>query len=179
MKALTRCFIGRLIPKLWPEIKKIVEMEIPITEELTPCVVNSTLLRIVSVAAGSAFVGPELSHKEEWISASIGYTVDVMGAAHTLKWWPASIRGIAAKFDKLVIRSQEHRDAIKRFLGPVIVERKANAKRAGYQKPDDMLQWMIDKSEEFGIHGDEEMATVQLGVGLVSIHSTTITSTQV
>jgi cytochrome P450 len=130
------------------------------------------------MAAGSAFVGNELCYRNEWIDASIGYTVDVMGAGRSLKAWPARFRGIAAKFDPLVRRSQEHRDAIKKFLGPVITERKANAGKPGWEKPDDMLQWMIEKSGDFGIHDDEYMATVQLGVGLVSIHSTTITCTQ-
>jgi hypothetical protein len=130
------------------------------------------------MAAGSAFIGSELCYNEEWIKASIGYTVDVFGAAYSLKYWPKSIRGFMARFDPLVIKSQQHRDAIKKFLGPVVKERKANVDRPGYQKPDDMLQWMIDKSEDFGVNGDEEMAAVQLGVGLVSIHSTTITTTQ-
>jgi hypothetical protein len=130
------------------------------------------------MAAGSAFIGPDLCYDEEWIRASIGYTVDVMGAARSLKVWPVMIRGFMARFDPLVIRSQQHRDAVKKFLGPVVKERKANAHRAGYTQPDDMLQWMIDKADDFGVKGDEEMATIQLGVGLVSIHSTTMTSTQ-
>ena len=78
--------------------------------------------------------------------------------------------------EKQMKRSVQHREDIKKFLGPVIRERREAAQRSGYRKPDYMLQWML---EEFGIYGDEDMACVQLGVGMVSIHSTSLITVQV
>jgi hypothetical protein len=170
--------LGRIIPQFWPEIQKAVSMYLPPTDDWTSYKINDQLTKIVAIVAGSVFIGPDLCYRDEWITASVGYTVDVMTAATALKRFPAWLRPFAALFEPKIKRSQQYREDIKKFLGPVVRERKAAANRSGYEKPWDMLQWMIDKSEEFGIYDDEEMATIQLGVGLVSIHSTSFTALQ-
>ncbi|KAF1815691.1 cytochrome P450 [Eremomyces bilateralis CBS 781.70] len=168
----------RIIPRVAIEVARTIDNELPATDSWTAHNIYDKLLRIVAISAGSAFLGPESCHSEEWIQSAVGYTIDVVTGAVILKLFPSFLRPLAAKFVPAIKRVDRHRAGISRMMVPIIRERKEKANTPGYEKPDDMLQWMLDKAPEYGIENDEEMAYVQLGVGLVSIHSTTSTATQ-
>ncbi|CAH0014441.1 unnamed protein product [Clonostachys rhizophaga] len=63
------------------------------------------------------------------------------------------------------------------FLQPVVTQRKKAQAAEGddYQKPDDILQWIID-SQKFG-QDDKNLAKLQLPLSFGAIHTTTLAAT--
>jgi len=170
--------LGRIIPRLWEEVEKAIPMYLPKTDDWTTVKLQEKLQPIVAIVAGSAFIGNELCYTQEWIKPAIGYTVDVMGAAMEMKVFPSFLRAYVAPYLPRIRRAQQYRVNIRRWLGPIIEVRRKAENEPGHSKPDDMLQWMLEKREDFNIKTDEDMAAIQLGVALVSIHSTSRTTTQ-
>lgn len=63
-------------------------------------------------------------------------------------------------------------------MRPIIAARKkAEEDDDGYEKPDDMLQWLIDDQSKFGEKVVEEVAHFQLGVNFAALHNTTTATT--
>jgi cytochrome P450 len=84
-------------------------------------------------------------------------------------------RPIGQYFIPELKRVFEHRKKAREFLKPVIEERR-RLMREGLEVPDDMLQWMLAKSEQFGLT-DDDMSELQLNLSLAAIHTTTMTLT--
>jgi cytochrome P450 len=132
------------------------------------------ILRIVAIVSGSIFLGPELCRREEYVHSSITYTVDLFGAVGKLKQWKKWLRPIGQYFVPQLRSVAEHRKKARNFLAPVIKKRRALMKEGG-QMPDDMLQWMLNKSDEYKLH-DNDLSQIQLDLSMASIHTTTVTS---
>ena len=169
---------AHLNPTIYNEVVEAMRLELPQTADWTEVNINSKLLRIVAMASGRIFVGPELCRDEAYLDASINYTVDLMTAVHILQFTPPWLRPIVARFlpqvKKLHRRIQEADD----FLRPVVAARRREAaENPDYQKPDDMLQWIIDSQQKFGAKDDKELAKNQLGISFAAIHTTTLTTT--
>lgn len=62
------------------------------------------------------------------------------------------------------------------FLGPIVEERRLLAKE-GKPLPDDMLQWMIEKTTKHGITDIEHISAMQLLLTFAAIHTTTLSAT--
>lgn len=120
-------------------------------------------------------MGPELCRKEEYIHASINYTVDLFHAISELKKWSPWTRFIGQYFVPELKTVFEHRKKAKQFLAPIIHERRQLMAR-GEELPDDMLQWMLNKSTAEDL-SDADLAKLQLGLSLAAIHTTTLTTT--
>jgi cytochrome P450 len=76
-----------------------------------------------------------------------------------------------------VIKLARHEEEFKNILKPIITaRRKAEKEEAGYEKPDDMLQWLMD-DQKYGTRDDREQAKLQLGITFAAIHTTTLTAT--
>lgn len=154
-----------------------MRQELPQTADWSEVNINQKLLRIVAMASGRVFVGPELCRDEAYLDAAINYTVDLMTAVHIINFTPVWLRPIVASFlpqiKKLKVRVREADD----FLRPVVAGRRKAAEDPDYQKPDDMLQWIIDSQQKFGEKDDKELAKNQLGVSFAAIHTTTLTTT--
>ncbi|GJC82663.1 cytochrome P450 monooxygenase ATR2 [Colletotrichum liriopes] len=63
------------------------------------------------------------------------------------------------------------------FLRPVVEARRKAAEGSNYQKPDDMLQWMMESQKKFGQKEDRELARYELAISAAAIHTTTVTIT--
>lgn len=156
---------------------RTVDGELGPCEEWTRTPVYQKLLRIVAIVSGHIFLGPELCRREEYLYASINYTVDVFVAVRKLKAWHYLLRPIGRFFVPELKKITEHRERARAFLLPIIRERKA-AMEKGAEVPDDMLQWMINKAGGFNT-SDEELADTQLTLSLAAIHTTTMTATDI
>jgi cytochrome P450 len=132
---------------------------------------------MVAIISGNIFLGPELCRREEWVNSSITYTVDLFTAIGKLKQWKPWTRPIGQYFIPELKSVHEHRKKAREFLAPIIKERRELMKM-GEQLPDDMLQWMLNKSAEYNLN-DEDMSEIQLNLSLASIHTTTVTTTLV
>lgn len=153
-----------------------VKTELPPCDDWTPVVINERLLRIVAIVSGHIFLGPDLCRREEYLHASINYTVDVFAAVRALKKWPSIIRPIARYFTPQLKGIRDHEERAKQFLIPIIQQRKELMK-TGQEVPDDMLQWTLNKSESFNAQEDAKIATLQLTLSMAAIHTTTMTAT--
>lgn len=149
--------------------------ELPIGADWTEININKKLLRIVAKVSGRIFIGPELCHAEEYIDASINYTVEVMNAVrdiNSMKWF----RDLRAPYLPSVKRIDARVEQALKFLEPVVAERlEAERNDPEYKKPDDMLQWLMDGQK--GKADVEEIARLQLGLSFAAIHTTTLTTT--
>lgn len=132
------------------------------------------------IVSGHIFLSPDLCRREEYLHASIDFTVDVFAAVRALKRWPAFLRPLAARwFIPQLARLQNHREKAAKFLVPVIRERREAMRRAETEMPDDMLQWMLDKADEYGVGDEKQMSEMQLTLSLAAIHTTSTTATHV
>ncbi len=151
-----------------------VTAEFPSSADWTPVRINDVLLRVVAIVSGHAFVGPELCHREEYLTSAIDFTTDIVMAVPVLKRWPRWLRPLANYLEPQVEKVREHRRSMKRFLAPAIEKRRA-AKRNGEDMPQDTLQWMIDNAEAKGITSATDLTNMQLLLTMAATHTTTLT----
>ncbi|OHF04561.1 ent-kaurene oxidase [Colletotrichum orchidophilum] len=174
---LTR-HIPLLTQELSGEVQRSIHEALGSNAQYTEVNVFPKLLRVVAIVSGLAFVGSDMYRQEEYITNSITFTVDLFGAIAKLKAWPnwGPVRAIAARFIAPVKRLHIHRQKAYDYFIPRIQERrKATAGQEAGEKPKDMLQWMINKADKFGIKNDEEIAMILILLGVAAIHTTTLT----
>lgn len=172
--------IPNLTGPLFHEVQRAVHETLGKNTEYAEVVIFQKLLPIVAIVSGLAFVGPSMYRREEYLHNSIMFTVDLFQAVSQLKRWPnfGPVRWIAAKFIPQVKKLGEHRQKAYSFLIPLVQERRAaTAGKKSEEKPKDMLQWLLDKSEKFEVRNDQEIAMVLILLGVAAIHTTTMTMT--
>ncbi|KAI8188503.1 Cytochrome P450 monooxygenase ATR2 [Colletotrichum sp. SAR 10_66] len=161
------------------EVTHAIDAELPPCKDWTEVPINNKLFRIVAMASGRVFVGPELCRNEAYLDTAINYTVDMVNAVLGVMGLPAWRRRFSSRrlpeVKKLFQRFKEAED----FLGPVVTARRDAMAKADYEKPDDMLQWLIDAQDKSknGSRNDAELAIWQLGASFTAIHTTTATAT--
>jgi choline dehydrogenase len=158
------------------EVDRALSTELPECEDWTAVNIHQKLLRIIAMVSGSVFLGPELCQREEYLYASIMYTVDFFEAVRALKKWSYGTRWLARYIIPQLSRIQDHEQKAKKFLTEIIKDRTKKMAK-GEPVPDDMLQWMMNKADKFGARDDMEMARNQLLLSMASIHTTTMVST--
>lgn len=159
------------------EVSRTVSDEFGHCEDWMEINVSQKLLRIVAIVSGRVFLGPDLCRREEYLHASIDFTVDLFIAIAALKRWPGPLRIVAKYWIPQVKTVSEHRRRVHEFLVPILRQRRAlRAERK--ETPEDMLQWLLAKSDKFNVRTDEELAETQLILGMAAIHTTTMTATQ-
>lgn len=161
------------------EVDRSVKADMPSCEDWTEVKIFMTLSRIVARVSGYIFVGPELYENEEYLDLALSYTMDALGAVRAIKEWHPFLRPFVSRFLPEVRRSNQQVARMQRWLTPVMNARRKAASKPGYQKPDDMLQWMLDKQAKLGNPGDKYMARVQLSLAMAAIHTTSMTATHV
>lgn len=152
-------------------------MEIPLTEDWTEVNIHKKLLRMVAMVSGRVFVGPELCRDEQYIDVAINYTTDLMIAQRVVQMLKPWQRFFLASRLPYITKLQKRIVEADAFLRPVVTTRRQKESQPGYEKPDDMLQWLMDGQEKFGGKDDKQMAKFQLGISFAAIHTTTLTAT--
>lgn len=171
-------FIARINPGLEKAAAEAIESELPSCEDWTGINFNAVMLRVVAIVSGYIFIGPDLCRREEYLHASIRYTIDAFSGIRQLKTWRKWLRPVVASWIPEIRKIRDHKERAKKFLVPVIQARKKAMLMEGYQAPDDMLQWMINKADKFEeIQTDEDLAVLQLALSMAAIHTTTTTIT--
>lgn len=168
----------RLNPSIAEEVQDSISRELPPCDDWTLVNINRKLLRIVALVSGRVFIGTELSRSEEYLDAAINYTIELMEARQALErvrpWMRPFIGSRLPEVKKLDQRLVQADN----FIRPIVAARK---QMQVHDKPDDMLQWMMDGDEKgkFKQHTTERMARMQLSLSFAAIHTTTLTSTNV
>ncbi|KAI9146717.1 Cytochrome P450 monooxygenase ATR2 [Paramyrothecium foliicola] len=169
--------LPRLNPIVAGEVAEIVRSEFPHSSDWTEVKIMEKILRIVAMAVGRISVGPGLCRQEDYVSASINYTVDLMEAVRVVSETTPWLRPFLASRTPEVKKVKQYSKEVERILKPVITARREAANNPDYQKPDDILQWVIDAPSNFERRDDSELAQVQLSVSFAAIHTTTVTAT--
>jgi hypothetical protein len=132
------------------------------------------LLKIIARISNRVFLGERVCRNEEWLRASIKYSENVTKTVMTLRMLPPVLHPIVAMFLPSVWEVQSNLKTAKKILVPIINARREEEKGApGYQKPTDLLQWMMDAANEYDGQPDK-LAHRQLIMSLASVHTTTM-----
>lgn len=166
-------------PVVAEEVDQCFREELPPCKDFTPVNINSKLLRIVAKVSGRIFIGPELCRSEEYIDAAINYTIDIMTAQRAITMLSPWKRMFKASSLPEVKALHARERAAKDYLRPIIKQRERAAREdPDYQKPDDLLQWVLDDGQiKYGQQGEQELAGIQLGLTFAAIHTTSMTTT--
>jgi ent-kaurene oxidase len=98
------------------------------------------------------FVGLQLCRSEDWLSNSHAYPMSAIALGRALWKYPACLRHVVHPFMKETAALNKAKQAISDQLLPVIA-----ARRYGNfdEKPNDMLQWMLDTAKGPDAQDDE------------------------
>jgi cytochrome P450 len=166
----------RLNPSIADEVKESLSKEFPRCDDWTPININSKLLRIVALVSGRVFIGTELSRSEEYLDAAIHYTVELMNARQAVdRMRPWKRPFLANRLPEVKTLNQRLKEAEK-FIRPII---DARQRMADNEKPDDMLQWLMDSLSQGKFKQDTyaQLSDAQLAITFAAIHTTTLTAT--
>ncbi|KAI9154759.1 Ent-kaurene oxidase-like protein [Paramyrothecium foliicola] len=166
--------LNQLISK---NVKDAMRLELPQTKNWTEINIHNKLLRIVAMASGHIFVGSDMCRNEQYLYAIINYTLDVTTGAYTIGYIPKLLRPWIGKWLPQITKIDRHRKELKEILQPTISARKKASEDPDYQKPEDLLQWLIDAPEQVvGKLSNLRIARYQLEAARVSVHTTTLTA---
>ncbi|KAL4767273.1 cytochrome P450 [Aspergillus nidulans var. acristatus] len=171
---------ANLLPDLGKEVVYALQSELDGCDDWTPRTVYPTILRVVALVTGRAFVGPELNRNEEWISTSSSFMTDIYRGGARLREYSHFMRPLAARFLVPEIRRVwRHQATARRLLVPVMNERwRRQRSTAEYTRPNDMIQWLMDnnarekKPRSFG-----QLAELHLLVCFAALHTSTLAIT--
>lgn len=169
---------GRMNSIVRREVDTCVEKYLPECDHWTEVSVYKTLVDIIAQVSGRVFVGSELCENPEYLDSAINYTVDLIDAVTAVKKLRPWLRPFLASRTPEICRLRQREKRATEFLQPVIQQRQAAAKDPDWQKPDDMTQWMLDRSTGDNIPV-ERYAKEQLGLIFAAIHTTSLTATNI
>lgn len=137
-------------------------------------VLYEKLLTMAAIISGSVFIGKEHCRDPLYINQSIMYTVIVHTAKEKLQKWSPALRWLAARFFVPELsQAHDYREATKRFLIPIIQERRRLIASGG-PAPQDMVTWMLAKADEWRLD-DDELALTEIQLSIAAIHTSSMT----
>lgn len=166
---------ARLNPIILHEVTEAFQAELPQSTNWSQVNISSKLVRIVAKTSGRIFVGPDLCGDETYLDAAVNYTLDMTAAIRVVgfisPWLRPFLASRVPQVKKLHYRFQQADE----FLRPVVTARRqaAHGTRDDKDKPDDMLQWLIDSQDKFGQQSDRAISKYQLSLTFAAIHTTT------
>jgi hypothetical protein len=172
---------ARINAAICAEVETTMKEDLPPCSEWTEVAINSKLADIVAKVSGRAFVGEELCQDPEYLDCAKNYTLLLFGAVFQIKPIRPWLRPFLVPRLPAIqqLRDMEKRAA--RHLEPIVRERmEAEKNDPNWQKPDDMMQWLINHgAEQPGGLSVEYLAEKQLGLIFAAIHTTTGSATNI
>ncbi len=138
----------------------------------TPVKVQPFALRAIARSTGLVFVGGSINRNEEWMDTSINFAVHVFLAVVKLQFFPAWLRPIGQYLVSDLRRIRQDVSKAKAMLKPVVGERLRDMDAPGYEKPDDLIQWLLESLPEDERGDLQVLAELQLILSASSIHTT-------
>lgn len=146
----------------------------------TEVCINSKLVDIVARVSGRVFVGPDLCQDPEYLNCGSNYTVYLMEAVRAIKRIRPWLRPFLVPRLPEIKRLRDMEKRAAEHLQPIVRERmEAEKNDPNWEKPDDMMQWLLNRSSSYGGATVEGLAKVQLGLIFAAIHTTTMTATNI
>ncbi|RYN54751.1 hypothetical protein AA0118_g9129 [Alternaria tenuissima] len=170
--------LTRLNPVICSEVDAAIRECMPPCDDYTEVHINQKLVDVVAKVSGRVFVGPELCQHPEYLDLAVNYTLDLMAAVNACKKLRPITKAFFAPRTPEVQQLRKREKQLSDFLHPIVEERMtAKSKDPNWQAPDDMLQWMITRSD--GKDSVDQIAHFQLGLIFAAIHTTTMTVTNI
>jgi hypothetical protein len=159
------------------EVDEAMHDEMPSCDDWTPVGIHSVVLSVVAKVSGRMLIGPELCRNKEYLEAGKFYTLDAMDAKRAVDKMKPWLRPFLAPRLSQVRALRSREQTAHRLLDPIVQARREAMKDPNWEKPDDFLQWILNRSEGFGINTTERIATIQLGAIFASVHTATLAAT--
>jgi hypothetical protein len=159
--------ISSTLDNLQDEIRYAFNKELGPCEDCTAVVLYPIMARMVALLSGRVFVGRPLSRSEEWIDASINYTMDVVKARMAIAKWPVWTRFFVAPFLPEIKGIKKYRKRGAELLDSILRHTMA---RAGSEKSllgegdeqGTFISWVLKHTKE-GLREDpENLAEAQM-----------------
>lgn len=169
---------ARLNPTICAEVDASLREYLPPCQDWTEVCINAKLVDVVAKVSGRVFVGPELCQDPDYLDSGSNYTVDLMKAVQAIKKTRPWLRPFLAPRLPEVRKLRERERRAAEVLEPIVRSRmEAQKNDPNWQQPDDMMQWMMNRSQ--GANSVAELAKMQLGLIFAAIHTTTMTTTNI
>ncbi|KAF4956798.1 hypothetical protein FGADI_3580 [Fusarium gaditjirri] len=155
----------------------------PKTSNWTSVPLYEMMLRTVALLSGRAFVGLPLCRDQDWLQASIGYTVDCISIRDQLHTWSPILRPFIGPLLPSVRSVRRHLRFAARIMAPMISQVLQDGKQVQTDAlPADQIEckgtfisWLLRHLPE-GLRTPEQVGLDQMLVSFAAIH-TTITQT--
>ena len=160
------------------EIDKCVPKYLPDCPDWTEITMYKTLVDIIAQVSGRVFVGKELCEDPQYLDCATNYTLNLIDSVTAIKKLRPWLRPLLAPRTPEIRRLRQKEKMATELLFPLVQARQEAAKDPNWEKPDDMTQWMLDRSAGDNIT-TEHFAKLQLGLIFAAIHTTSMTSANI
>ncbi|KAI0140542.1 cytochrome P450 [Xylariaceae sp. FL1272] len=187
-----RAVQNKMTPELPLYIEKAIEeinyghvLEVPKVGEWVEMDVQSAVRMLVARITSVIMIGPEKGRDPDWLRLIVEFPGSLLGVAYTLRWFPPWMRRFVAPCLPARRTLNMKYKAAYDFLLPLIERHRAvkgsyDPDERIYEEEDDdtLLSWMIrhGNAEETKA---EEMSARQILLTLASIHTTSMTVTNI
>ena len=152
--------------------------EMPPCEDWTSVHIYMKLVNAVAKVSGRVFVGPTLCRDKDYLDAAVNYTLDIVGAQRKIQDMRPWLRPFLAPRLKEVRTIDSRKEKARKLIAPIVqARREAEKNDPRYKKPEDMMQWLMDRYSASGNDSIDTLAQSQLGLIFAAIHTTTLTAT--
>ncbi|OCL14250.1 putative cytochrome P450 [Glonium stellatum] len=166
--------LGKISDIIQDEADFGIETEVPKSEEWTEINIEGILQRLIARITARVFVGLPVCRDEEWLTASIDYTLNVFMTAFILRRFPTILHPLLARVLPTWYRLHRNLRVAKKIIYPMIQDHleKGAAGESGKEQPT-LLNWMVDIAS-----GNErvpaKLVSRQMILTIASINTTTM-----
>jgi cytochrome P450 len=172
--------LPRLNQAVCAEVDTAIRQALPSCDDWTEVDINDKLLDIVAKVSGRVFVGPDMCQDPEYVELARNYTVYLIEALYAIKRTRPWLRRFVGHRLPEVKRLRDVEKKATEFVEPIIRARlEAEKNDPNWQKPDDMVQWLIKQHGNTGHVSAENIGKGQLALIFAAIHTTTMTATSI
>lgn len=138
------------------------------------------MLGVIARISSRVFLGDQLCRDENWLRITKDYTIKSFIAASELCLWPEALRPIASRFLKSAAEVRALVKEAREVIEPIRdqrrqLRRKAKADGKEYERFNDAIDWVEDEAKGT----PHNPVTVQLGLSVAAIHTTSDLSSKV
>lgn len=138
--------LAPVIDELHEELDYAMSESILVSDNWVEITVYATFLRVVALLTGRVFIGLPFSRNEQWISASINYTVQMFSAAKDILTYSPLLRPFIYSFLTTYRECMNAQVEALHLLTPILNERLADMKLDS--KPTRLMDWILRTSTE-------------------------------
>ncbi|KAK3394795.1 cytochrome P450 [Podospora didyma] len=180
---LTR-HIASTLPDLQDEVRFGFDKEFGPCNDWTPFPIYFKVLRIVALMSGRIFVGRPLSREEEWIMASISYTIDCVKARNAIRDYPVWKRrwvtSSLPEIKKLTSYRTRGAEMLRPIMAAQLAKESTKQKLVNAETGDEegnFIEWLLKYTPEELRDDPENLALNQMVLSFAAIHTSSMATT--